>query len=157
MNPIITNAIMVWFSNSLHLQAQESVPCTRVNLLPKDIMMEILAKIPAPVIDTSNPFSRQENCTFKEPAYATSFSSLLPSQPLPFDSEETTTLQEHPQTSAITQTVPPLDQRGISLEKISHPTQRKPRTEISVKPEPSSSHPKTRSFDGKPSPLSHSK
>ncbi|KAJ8627412.1 hypothetical protein MRB53_020719 [Persea americana] len=39
-----------------------------INDLPYDVVSEILIKIPAPTLDTSNPFSILENCSLADPA-----------------------------------------------------------------------------------------
>lgn len=67
----------------------------RLEELPQEIMLENLEKIPAPKLDTSNPFSILENCSFIEPTDNIHFSSLplSPSQPLAFSDLVTHQLQ----------------------------------------------------------------
>ncbi|KAJ8620170.1 hypothetical protein MRB53_028699 [Persea americana] len=91
--PVDKSSVTMQPSNSLHSQAKASVFISRLNLLPEDILMDILDKIQAPVLDTSNPFSILEHCTYKGQAYETSFCNLLPLRPLILESEDTTLLE----------------------------------------------------------------
>eukprot|EP00268_Persea_americana_P033787 TRINITY_DN33418_c2_g1_i1.p1 TRINITY_DN33418_c2_g1~~TRINITY_DN33418_c2_g1_i1.p1 ORF type:complete len:153 (+),score=25.04 TRINITY_DN33418_c2_g1_i1:86-544(+) len=48
-----------------------------LSTLPSDVVFEILAKIPAPILDCSNPFSILENCSLADPTSSTSFSKNI--------------------------------------------------------------------------------
>lgn len=147
------------FSSNLPLPLlQGHLPNSRLEELPQEIMLEILDKILAPVVDTSNPFSILENYTFIEPTYATPFSSLLP--PNGLDSEETSDLSLAPD-SEETSNLPPHSQSlantnqfdGISLDIDLNPYTKKKKKKKKSGLAPSSSYPSTRSSNGNPPPL----
>lgn len=68
--------------NGPHIPSSNSVNETLLDnpilTLPSDIAYEILGKIPAPILDSSNPFSILEHCTLAEPTANTSkFKNLI--------------------------------------------------------------------------------
>ncbi|KAJ8632855.1 hypothetical protein MRB53_026191 [Persea americana] len=83
-----------------------------INDLPYDVISETLKKTPTPTIDTSNPFSILENCSFVNPSFyghnlQTNFEGNSSTEPPPGF--------EHPQGTSYIMAPPEVDQPSASL------------------------------------------